>query len=168
MRTFLSALAACLWLALPGTAQQPNILRIVSDDMGWSDIGYANQTVRTPHLNRLATEGVRLERLYANPLCSVTRAAVMSGRASLVTGVSNRRGLPLHYPTVAEYFHQAGYASWMLGKWHLGGSRSNRFSSTEYLAHHRGFNHFYGHLNGALHYIKHTVGSAEEAKRCWP
>jgi arylsulfatase A-like enzyme len=148
-------------------AKQPNILLIVSDDMGWSDIGYVNGTVKTPNLNSLASEGVRFERFYANPLCSVTRSALMTGRATLVTGVSNRRGLPLHYPIMAEAFQNDGYSTWMLGKWHLGGSRSNQFSTPEYLPQNRGFDHFYGHLNGALHYINHTVGSAEGPKDWW-
>ncbi|MCB1123756.1 MAG: arylsulfatase, partial [Verrucomicrobiae bacterium] len=167
MKFGFSTLICCFLFSLSATARQPNVLLIVSDDMGWSDIGYVSQTVKTPNLDRLAEEGVRLERFYANPLCSVTRAALMTGRASLVTGVSNRRGLPLHYPIMAEYFHQSGYATWMVGKWHLGGSRSNEFSSPEYLAHNRGFDHFYGHLNGALHYINHTVGSADGLRDWW-
>ena len=109
-----------------------------------------NPTVKTPNLDRLACEGVRFERFYANPFCSVTTAALMTGRATLVTGVSNRRGLPLHYPIMAEPFKDAGYATWMLGKWHLGGSRSNHLNTPDYLAHNRGFDNFYGHLGGAF------------------
>ena len=161
---FLSCAFVCLTLT---RAKQPNILLIVSDDMGWNDIGYVDSKIKTPNLDCLASEGVKFERFYANPICSVTRAALMSGRATLVTGVSNRRGLPLHYPIMSESFQKAGYATWMVGKWHLGGSRNNHFSTADYLPHNRGFDHFYGHLNGALHYINHTVGGPDGAPDWW-
>ena len=104
--------------------KMPNILLITSDQQHWCTLGINDPKIKTPNLDRLAREGVRLERFYANPLCSVTRSALMTGRAAIVTGVSNRRGLPLTYPIMAETFKEEGYATWMLGKWHLGGCRS--------------------------------------------
>ena len=109
-----------------------NILFITADQWRGDCLSAVDHPcLKTPNLDRLAFEGVRFERFYANPFCSVTRAALMNGRATLVTGVSNRRGLPLHYPIMAEPFKDAGYATWMLGKWHLGGSRSNHFNTPD-------------------------------------
>jgi arylsulfatase A-like enzyme len=167
MKSLFRALIIALLFGFSVSAKNPNVLIIVSDDMGWSDIGYVNPKVKTPNLDRLAREGVRFERFYANPLCSVTRAALMTGRSTLVTGVNNRRGLPLHYPIMAESFKKAGYTTWMLGKWHLGGSRSNHFNTSDYLPHNRGFDHFYGHLNGTLHYISHRMGASNGPKDWW-
>jgi len=137
------------------TRSRPNVIVIVTDDHGFGDIGWNDPTIRTPNLNRLAESGCRLDRFYSNPICSVTRAALMSGVATIRTGVNNRRGLPLNYRTLPQVFHDAGYATWMVGKWHLGGSEDNEFHTPDYLPHKRGFDHFYGHLHGAIDYYTH-------------
>lgn len=136
-------------------ADRPNVVIIVSDDHGFGDIGWNNPEVETPVLNRLAADGIRLDRFYANPICSVTRAALMTGIATIKTGVNNRQGLDLKYRILPQVFHDAGYQTWMFGKWHLGGSEDNTFNTPEYMPQNRGFDYFYGHLHGAIDYYTH-------------
>ncbi|MFM1801343.1 MAG: hypothetical protein RJA81_695 [Planctomycetota bacterium] len=134
---------------------RPNIVLIVSDDQGFGDIGWNNPDVKTPVLDRLAQQGMRLDRFYANPICSATRAALMTGIATIKTGVNNRQGLELKYRILPQVFHDAGYQTWMFGKWHLGGSEDNVFNTPEYTPNHRGFDYFYGFLHGAIDYYTH-------------
>lgn len=143
-------------------AERPNIVVIVADDEGWGDIGWNNSEVQTPNLNRLAAEGVRLDRFYANPICSVTRAALMTGMHTLRTGVENFSGLELKYQTLPQALQNAGYQTWLCGKWHLGGDRENRLSGPEYLPTARGFDHHYGLLGGAVDYNTHMKPRTQE------
>ena len=163
MNQFLWNLAALfLLISGLGAAEKPNVLVIVSDDEGWGDIGWNNPEVKTPCLNRLAEEGVRLDRFYANPICSVTRAALMTGMHTLRTGVENFSGLDLKYQTLPQVLREAGYQTWMCGKWHLGGDRENSLSGPEYLPTARGFDHHYGLLGGAVDYYTHMKPRTQE------
>ena len=163
MNQFLWSLAALIVLISGiGAAEKPNVLVIVSDDEGWGDIGWNNPEVKTPCLNRLAEEGVRLDRFYANPICSVTRAALMTGMHTLRTGVENFSGLDLKYQTLPQVLREAGYQTWMCGKWHLGGDRENSLSGPEYLPTARGFDHHYGLLGGAVDYYTHRKPRTQE------
>jgi len=141
---------------------RPNVVVIVSDDEGWGDIGWNNPEVKTPNLDRLAEEGVRLDRFYVNPICSVTRAALMTGMHTLRTGVENFSGLDLKYQTLPQALRDAGYQTWMCGKWHLGGDRENSLSGPEYLPTARGFDHHYGLLGGAVDYNTHMKPRTQE------
>jgi len=141
---------------------RPNVVVIVSDDEGWGDIGWNNPEVKTPNLDRLAEEGVRLDRFYVNPICSVTRAALMTGMHTLRTGVENFSGLDLKYQTLPQALKDAGYQTWMCGKWHLGGDRENSLSGPEYLPIARGFDHHYGLLGGAVDYNTHMKPRTQE------
>ena len=143
-------------------AEKPNVVIVVADDEGWGDIGWNNPEVKTPCLNRLAEEGVRLDRFYANPICSVTRAALMTGMHTLRTGVENFSGLDLKYQTLPQALKDAGYQTWMCGKWHLGGDRENSLSGPEYLPNARGFDHHYGLLGGAVDYNTHMKPRTQE------
>lgn len=143
-------------------AERPHVVLVVSDDHGWGDVGWNSPEVRTPVLDRMAADGVRLDRFYANPICSVTRAALMTGMATLRTGVNNRRGLELQYRLLPQAFRDAGYQTWMCGKWNLGGSPDNQFSGPEYLPQARGFDYFYGHLHGAIDYYTHQRKDLEQ------
>jgi arylsulfatase A-like enzyme len=136
-------------------SNKPNVVIIVSDDHGFGDIGWNNPEVKTPNLDRMAEQGCRLDRFYSNPICSVTRAALMTGIATIKTGVNNRQGLDLKYRILPQVFKQNGYQTWMFGKWHLGGSEDNAFNTPEYLPHKRGFDYFYGFLHGAIDYYTH-------------
>ncbi|MBY0396371.1 MAG: arylsulfatase, partial [Thermoleophilia bacterium] len=156
------AIAAAIALAATTTASAqapaggpPNIVLIVSDDHGYGDVGYHNREVKTPNLDRLATQGVRLEGFHSYPICSLTRAALLTGLSTLRTGVNNRTGLDLKYRTMADALKGAGYQSSMAGKWHLGGASDNTLKGPDYYPTRRGFDHFYGFLHGAIDYSEH-------------
>ena len=150
-------------------AQLPNIVILLADDLGWGDVGYHGGAIRTPNLDRLAGEGVRLERFYTAPICSPTRAGLLTGRYPLRFGMMrsaiapwSRYGLPPEERTLAELLADAGYARRILvGKWHLG------HASREFHPLNQGFTHFYGHLNGAIGYFSHERKGALDWHRDW-
>ncbi|MGM9758829.1 MAG: sulfatase, partial [Parabacteroides sp.] len=106
------------------TGKKPNIILIMADDMGWGDVGFnGNRIIQTPCLDRLATEGVRMDRFYsAGPLSSPTRASVLTGRHPFRTGVfsANEGILRPEEITLPELLKQVGYTTGHFGKWHLG------------------------------------------------
>jgi arylsulfatase A-like enzyme len=155
----LLALLALLGPASPAGAaeKRPHIVLFLADDLGWSDVGYHKSEIRTPHLDRLSASGVRLEQLYALPVCSPTRAALLTGRYPIRHGLQSgvvrpwsRHGLPLEERTLAQALREAGYATALCGKWHLG------HFERAYLPTRRGFDSQYGHYNGAIDYWDHT------------
>jgi len=142
MKTLFVLLTALL--ATAATARPPNVVVIFIDDMGYGDIGPFGATKqRTPHLDRMAKEGMKLTSFYATPVCSVSRAQMMTGcygaRVS-VPGVyfpGQSVGLNPSEVTVAERLKEKGYATQMVGKWHLG-------DQPEFLPTRQGFDHYYG------------------------
>jgi len=105
--------------------RRPNVVLIVIDDMGFADVScHGNPYVQTPHIDALAREGVEFERFYVSPMCSPTRASLMTGRWHFRTGVYDTRKpgceLNLKEVTVAQCLQDAGYATGIFGKWHLG------------------------------------------------
>jgi len=138
-------------------APRPNILFILADDLGYGDVGcYGCPDIRTPHLDRLAADGVRFTDFYASaPVCSPTRAALLTGLYHARVGVENAlyyqekgAGLPPGRPTLATHLRDAGYATGLSGKWHLGYERGRRPMQ-------QGFDHFFGLLGGNHHYFEH-------------
>lgn len=138
---------------------QPNVIFIVADDLGYGDLQcYGNPYVDTPRLNRLAADGLRFTDYYsASPLCAPARAALLTGRFNHRTGaidVSSNLGIDriaLSEKTFGDYFRQAGYATALIGKWH------NGLYNEAYLPHRRGFDLFYGFPNGGQDYWKWNV-----------
>ena len=135
MKIFLHTLLACTslfqnsWLLAqspPQTSPKPNIILIMTDDQGWGQTGYYKHPVlKTPNLDAMAANGLRFDRFYAGaPVCSPTRASVLTGRANNRTGVpSHGHALRLQEKTIASALKQAGYATGHFGKWHLNGLR---------------------------------------------
>lgn len=155
-----------LWLALlvvlvvsqspADEAPRPNIVLIVADDLGSHDVGWRGSAIKTPHLDKLATAGAILNQFYVQPVCSPTRAALLTGRYpfryGLQTGVVRpwaQYGLPLEERLLPQALKEAGYETAIAGKWHLG------HFQRAYLPTQRGFDHQYGHYNGALDYFTH-------------
>ena len=127
---------------------RPNILVMVADDLGWADVGYHGGDIDTPSLDLLAEQGVQLNRFYTTPICSPTRAALMTGRDPIRLGVAYGVILPWDNTGVhpdehfmPQSFQSAGYQTAMVGKWHLGHAQMT------YHPNNRGFDHFYGHLH---------------------
>jgi arylsulfatase A-like enzyme len=151
----LSSLGAQAFAADPA---KPNLLILAADDLGYADVGFTGgKVVPTPNLDRLAATGVIFTDFRACPMCSPTRAGLMTGRWPLRFGLMravlppwSRYGIPAEENTLPELLAQAGYAQRvMVGKWHLGHSRR------EFLPLANGFTHFYGHYNGAIDYFTH-------------
>lgn len=136
---------------------RPNIIYILADDMGFADVGFnGGKDIKTPALDALAAGGAKLDSYYVQPVCSPTRAALMTGRYpfrhGLQTGVVRpwaQYGLPLEERTLAQALQETGYVTAICGKWHLG------HFQPAYLPTVRGFDHQYGHYNGALDYFTH-------------
>jgi arylsulfatase A-like enzyme len=143
--------------AMAADAPRPNIVFLLADDLGSYDVGWRGGEIKTPHLDQLAREGARLEQFYVQPVCSPTRAALMTGRYPLRYGLQvgvvrpwAQYGLPLEERMLPQVLHDAGYETAIVGKWHLG------HYQREYLPTRRGFDHQYGHYNGALDYFTHV------------
>lgn len=140
MKTFLLALLTTSALA---AQERPNILLILCDDLGFSDLGCYGGEIETPNLDRLAAEGTRFTQFYNCAVCVTTRSA-------LLTGLHPRHGgeprLRTNMVTLGEVMRQAGYATALTGKWHLGSSAPLRPID-------RGFEEFYGLLSGCANFF---------------
>ncbi len=136
---------------------KPNIVIILADDLGWGDVGFNGSEIRTPNIDQLAKDGVILSRFYTAPVCSPTRAGLMTGRYPNRFGLRetvvppwSSFGVDLSEIFLPELLKNAGYINRaILGKWHLGHAKK------EYLPLSKGFTHFYGHYNGAIDYFTH-------------
>ncbi|MDG2050751.1 MAG: sulfatase-like hydrolase/transferase [Myxococcota bacterium] len=134
----------------------PNVVILVADDLGFADVGYRGSPIQTPGIDRLAEEGLRLERFYAAPICTPTRAALMTGRDPLKLGLAYDQihpwynaGLSPDQETLPRAFQAAGYQTALVGKWHLGHTYAHQLPNAQ------GFDHFSGHLHTNTDYFKH-------------
>ena len=157
-RWFLSLLWLCA-LSAAAADEKPNILLIVADDLGWSDVGWHGGFAKTPRLDALVQEGVELDRHYVQPVCTPTRTALMSGRYPGRFGPhtllpSNLRAMPLGTPTLASALKSLGYFTAMAGKWHLG-------ARPEWGPNHYGFARSYGTMTGAADPWTHKYRKGE-------
>lgn len=135
---------------------RPSIVVIYADDLGYGDVGcFGGDDVRTPHLDRLAARGIRLTNWYSNsPVCSPSRAALLTGRHPVHAGVQeilgSKRGTPglPAQPTLASRLRDEGYRTGIFGKWHLG-------TAAGYRPLDRGFEQHFGFLAGCVDYYSH-------------
>ncbi len=140
---------------LHAAEQRPNIIVVLADDLGYGDLGcYGHKDVHTPHLDRFASQGLRLTACYsAAPVCSPARAGLLTGRTPYRVGVYNWVPMdsPMHLPhreiTVAKLLRSAGYATGHVGKWHLSGGL-DRLDQPQPSDH--GFDHWFATQNNAL------------------
>ena len=140
-----------LLLLAPGgilAQDRPNVILILTDDQGYGDLGsQGNPFIQTPHLDRFYTESVRLTDFHVDPVCTPTRAALLTGRYSIRTGAwrtgAGRAFLRRDEVTLADVFAGAGYRTGMFGKWHLG-------DNFPYRPHDRGFHESVWHRHGAI------------------
>ena len=137
-------LAASLSAAAAPPARLPNIAVIFCDDLGYGDLGCYGSRIRTPNIDRLATQGIRFTDFYSgNPVCSPSRAALLTGRYCVRAGVTkvlfpyDEKGLPESESTIAQTLKTKGYRTLCVGKWHLG-------HNPKYLPTTRGFDHYLG------------------------
>ena len=143
--------------SLIGADSRPSVIILLADDLGYGDVGFHGSDIATPNIDRIANEGVRLESFYACPMCTPTRAGLMTGRYPLRFGLMRSvippqrdYGLDPSEETLAEVFQQGGYNHrGVVGKWHLGHRRIQWFPTEQ------GFTYFVGCLNGAIDYFTH-------------
>jgi len=151
MRRYSASLLALFFLVLSACNQQqdrPNVILVMTDDQGYGDIGaHGHPFLKTPNLDKLHAESVRLTDFHVDPTCSPTRAALMTGRYSTRTGVWHTiMGRSLMNPdevTMAEVFRDNGYETGMIGKWHLGDNYPLRPQD-------QGFEEAFYHLGGGV------------------
>jgi arylsulfatase A-like enzyme len=154
----IASLLVCLAVVSSAMAAKPNIIVFYADDMGIGDVGaYGCKDIKTPAIDALASSGIRFDQYYsAAPICSPSRAALLTGRyphrAGVPTNVGSTpgsEGLPNEQLTIAEVAKQAGYQTGIVGKWHLGFVHPCQPNS-------QGFDFFFGHHAGCIDYYSHT------------
>ena len=170
MKNSLRSLFALLWLASFVQAQptrKPNVIFILVDDMGYADLSsYGSKDIRTPNIDRLAKEGVKLTQAYSNgPVCTPTRAAFITGRYQQRVGLEwaigpggKEPGLPVEETSIARMLKNSGYATALMGKWHLG-------YKPEFSPGAHGFDEFFGILSGNVDHYSHKENNGEHDLR---
>jgi arylsulfatase A-like enzyme len=164
------ALVACGLASLStlayGQGTKPNIVIILADDLGNADLGYRGSDIKTPNIDKLASEGVRLESFYGMPVCTPARAELMTGRYAMRYGLqtlvifpSHTFGLPTDERTLPQALKDVGYQTEMVGKWHLG------HADRKFWPQNRGFDHFYGNLVGEVDYFTKERGGIIDWQR---
>ncbi len=160
-RNFLSAMGAAAAAPLAAAARRPNIILMMADDMGFSDLGCYGSEIATPNIDRLAKGGLRFTQFYNTARCCPTRASLLTGLYPHQAGVGhmvNNRGIPPYQGylndrcvTIAEAIRQGGYHALMCGKWHVGEERPHWPLD-------RGFERYFGLISGASNYFRLDKG----------
>lgn len=147
-------------------ARPPHIVFFMADDLGWRDVGFHGGEIETPNIDKLAAGGTRLESFYVQPVCSPTRAALMTGRYPIRMGLQvgvirphAKYGLDLEELMLPQALQRAGYRTAICGKWHLG------TLTPAHLPTRRGFDHQYGHYLGMIDYFTHRRNGSVDWNR---
>ena len=162
MRKFLLLAALAAPALVPAQAPaRPNVVLIITDDVGYGDLSsYGAKDIETPNIDRIGRNGVRYTDFYAQPQCTPTRAALMTGRyqqryqlerAISTAGPTYETGLPATGRSLPQLLKNHGYATGLVGKWHLG-------FKPEFSPNAHGFDYFYGFLSGYVDFYHHTRG----------
>ena len=154
-------------------AEKPNFIIILTDDQGYADVGFnGSKDIITPHIDRIADEGVRFSNGYVTyAVCGPSRAGLLTGRYQdrfgygrnpVVDPSDPTAGLPLEEDMISEVLSPIGYTSGIIGKWHMG-------THPQFRPNKRGFDYFYGFLSGGHRYFPHelTIDKIENAKAQW-
>ncbi|MDE0350594.1 MAG: sulfatase-like hydrolase/transferase [Gammaproteobacteria bacterium] len=154
--------------SVDGDDAPPNIVVFLSDDMGWGQPGFnGGDEVETPNIDRIAEEGTKLIQFYVAPVCTATRGALLTGRYSWKNGTGVRfnartsMGMRVDERTMAEALRDAGYATWLVGKWHLGQWQR------KHLPLQRGFDHHYGLYGAEIDSFSHHRGRDRDLALDW-
>ena len=149
-----------------GQTTKPNIVIILADDLGNADLGYHGSDIKTPNIDKLANDGVRMESFYGMPVCTPSRAELLTGRYAMRYGLqtlvifpSHNFGLATDERTLPQALKDVGYETDMVGKWHLG------HADRKYWPQNRGFDHFYGNLVGEVDYFTKERGGIIDWQR---
>ncbi|GAB6119478.1 arylsulfatase [Dysgonomonas termitidis] len=154
--------------AISNAQEKPNIIVILADDMGYSDLGCYGGEVETPNLDKLAEDGIRYRQFYNSARSCPSRAALMTGLYPHQAGMGWMAAANLQRPpyqgflnnecvTIAEVLRTAGYKTYMSGKWHLSSDRQNEGAVMDNWPNQRGFDKFYGIVGGAANYFETVV-----------
>lgn len=164
MRCFSVVTLFLLFVICPvvDATERPNIVHIVADDLGWKDVGFNGcADIETPNLDRLAAEGATLNQFYVQPMCTQTRAALMTGRYPFRYGLQtavipsvSAYGLDIEERLMPQVLKAAGYKTAIIGKWHLG------HADRKWWPKQRGFDYQYGAMIGELDYFTHEEHGA--------
>jgi arylsulfatase A-like enzyme len=153
-----AALSLATFNSARGAENKPNIVHIVADDLGWKDVGFNGCTdIKTPNLDKLAATGAKFTQFYVQPMCTPTRAALMTGRypfryglQTIVIPTAAGYGLDTSEWLMPQCLKEAGYKTAIIGKWHLG------HADKKYWPKQRGFDYQYGAMIGELDYFTHS------------
>ncbi|MDC3276154.1 arylsulfatase [Flavobacteriaceae bacterium] len=148
-KTFLLLLISLLFISCKSNTDSkgpPNIILILTDDQGWGDLGFnGNKDLQTPNIDKIAESGVKFDRFFVSPVCSPTRAEILTGRHHVRTGVYDvslgGERININEETMADLFKSSGYKTAVYGKWHNG-------MQAPYHPNSRGFDEFYGFCSG--------------------
>ncbi|KAJ2952212.1 hypothetical protein O0L34_g4490 [Tuta absoluta] len=146
-------------VATQNEIEQPNIVFIVADDLGWNDVSFhGSDQIMTPNIDVLAYQGIILQQYYTDTLGTPSRSALFTGKYPLRLGTqsasikaSEDRGIPVSVKLLPSYLKELGYQTHLIGKWHVGKSREH------YMPTYRGFDTFYGFLGGAVDYLTYNL-----------
>lgn len=141
------------------SSKPPNVILFVADDLGWDDVGFhGSLQVATPNIDSLAADGVILNAIYASPVCSPSRGAILTGVHPIHAATQNYViltaapwGLPLKFKLLPQYLKSYNYSTHLVGKWHLG------FFQKEFTPTYRGFDSHVGFWSGSGDYFDHTA-----------
>ena len=169
MAWFIRTLLDLVFLSSIYGSEKPNIVIILADDMGWKDVGYHGAEFPTPNIDRIAREGVELDRFYVTPLCSPTRAGLLTGRYPIRYGLQRvtvktwgTRAMPDDEVMSPVSLAEAGYKTRAItGKWHLGWQRRENHPMS------KGFTSFLGHAGGAIGFFDHSTQGLHDWNKNW-